>query len=299
MRRLLLAVVLCLTANPLFAWGEKGHYLVAEAATMNLPSDMPPFFYKAFPELIWLAYDPDRLRNAGESIDAVNPPDHFMDYEYAADLQLPPDRYKYIALLESTGTLRRHGIDAPTIGFLPWRIAEMSEYLQNLWKQWRASRAGSPERLFIEHEIIHVAGVLGHFAGDSAQPLHATTNFNGWVDPNPNGYANDCEIHSRFETSFVARAITAGDVTPKVAPLRARSDYFASAIEMIRSSNALAEQLYRIDRDGGFNVFRTPSTEAKEFTAQRIAAGGALLRDLWWSAWKSSEKPVKKKATED
>lgn len=300
MRRLLLSILLCLVANPLFAWGEKGHYLVAEAATMNLPTDMPPFFYKAFPELIWLAYDPDRLRNAGESIDAVNPPDHFLDYEYVAALELPADRYKYIALLESSGTLRRNAIDNATPGFLPWRIAEMSEQLQSEWRQWRASRPGSPERAFLERDIIHIAGVLGHFAGDSANPQHATTNFNGWVDPNPNGYANDCAIHSRFETQFVSHAIEAKDVTPKVAPPRLRSDYFATAIEMVQQSNGLIEPLYRLDRDGDFSLFRKPPSPAGvAFASERIAAGGALLRDLWWSAWKNSEKPVKKKASED
>jgi hypothetical protein len=300
MRPLLLTVLLCLAATPLLAWGEKGHYLVAEAAAMNLPADMPPFFYKAFPELIWLAYDPDRLRNAGESIDAVNPPDHFLDYEYVAGLTLPADRYKYIALLESSGTLRRHGIDNATPGFLPWRIAEMSEQLQSLWRQWRASRAGSPERANLEREIIHVAGVLGHFAGDSSNPQHATINFNGWTEPNPNGYANDCAIHSRFETQFVSHAIEAKDVTPKVALPRLRADYFAAAIEMIRRSNALVEPLYRIDKEGGFSLFRRPpSPQAVNFTSERIAAGGALLRDLWWSSWKNSERPAKKKASED
>ncbi|HKO56213.1 MAG TPA: hypothetical protein VJ276_10070 [Thermoanaerobaculia bacterium] len=300
MRRFLLCIVLCLPALPLFAWGEKGHYLVAEAATATLPTDMPAFFYKAFPELIWLAYDPDRLRNAGPSIDAVNPPDHFLDYEYVADLQLPADRYKYVALLESSGTLRRYGIDNATPGFLPWRIAEMSEQLQSEWRQWRTSRPGSPERAFIERDIIHVAGVLGHFAGDSSNPQHTTINFNGWITPNPNGYANDCDVHSRFETQFVSHAIEAKDVTPKVAAPRLRGDYFATAIEMVRRSNAMVEPLYRIDRYGGFDLFRRPpSPQAVAFTSERIAAGAALLRDLWWSAWKSSEKPVKKKVSED
>ena len=63
-------VALCL-ALPLFAWGEKGHYICSEAATFSLPTDMPTFFYKSYPELIFLAYDPDRWRGAGDSLDAV------------------------------------------------------------------------------------------------------------------------------------------------------------------------------------------------------------------------------------
>src|SRR5438445_1545473 len=125
-------VILLFVGAPLFGWGEKGHYIVNEAATFGLPTDMPLFFYKAYPELIFLAYDPDRWRGAGQSLDAVNPPDHFLDYEYVADLgDLPADRYKFLALLVSSRALQRHGISNTATGFLPWKIAEMSELLTN------------------------------------------------------------------------------------------------------------------------------------------------------------------------
>ena len=77
-KRTVLLILLFVSA-PLFGWGEKGHYIVNEAATFGMPNDMPSFFYKAYPELIYLAYDPDRWRGAGESLDAANPPDHFLD----------------------------------------------------------------------------------------------------------------------------------------------------------------------------------------------------------------------------
>ena len=110
MKRTLVTVFLFLLCSSAYAWGEKGHYLCNEAATFGLPADMPQFFHRAYPELIFLAYDPDRWRGAGPSLDAANPPDHFLDAEFVAALTLPPDRYKYIALLYSSGTLRRHGI---------------------------------------------------------------------------------------------------------------------------------------------------------------------------------------------
>src|SRR5947209_7810 len=142
MKRAAFALLTLLAASPLFAWGEKGHYLVNEAATMSLPTDMPTFFYKAFPQLVWTAFDPDRWRSAGVSLEAANPPDHFLDYEYVNGLQLPPDRYKFIALLGSSGTLRRHGLENSWTGFLPWRIAELSDLLTNEWRQWRFSAPG-------------------------------------------------------------------------------------------------------------------------------------------------------------
>ncbi len=267
-----------------------------EAATFGLPTDMPLFFYKSYPELIYLGYDPDRWRGAGESLDAVNPPDHFLDYEYVSPLDLPRDRYKFIALLQSSGTLRRYGITNATTGFLPWHIAELSELLTAEFRLWRFSPAGSRERQFIERDIIHVAGILGHFVADAANPHHTTLNFNGWVQPNPNHYATDCDTHFRFETQFVSHAMSLDDVTPRLAPPALRTDYFATSLGFIHESNGLVEKLYQMDRDGAFDIFRPVSPDARAFTAARLAAGASLLRDLWWSAWRNSGNPRRRAA---
>src|SRR5258708_5297712 len=246
MKRLLIAIFLTAVAPSLFAWGEAGHYITNDAATYGLPNDMPSFFYQAFPDLVYLAYDPDRWRSGGESLEAANAPDHFLDYEYVEGLKLPGDRYRFIALLGSSGTMRRHGIYNSTTGFLPWRIAELSERLTVLWRNWRAAPATSRERRFIERDIVTLSGILGHYVGDSAQPLHATFNYNGWVLPNPNGYTTDCDVHSRFETGFVSRALTTADIVPKLAPPVLRTDYFAPAADFIKQSNAQFDPLYRL-----------------------------------------------------
>jgi len=292
---LALLLLLTLSTTPLFAWGEKGHYIVNEAATFALPTDMPPFFYRAFTQLVWEGYDPDRWRGAGVSLDAVNPPDHFFDYEYVSTLKLPPDRYRAIELLYKSGALRREGITNSTTGFLPWRIAELSERLTNEFRQWRFSAAGSPERKFVEADIIHDAGVLGHFVGDASNPHHSSVNYNGWVEPNPNHYANDCLIHSRFEQTFVSHALSTADVVKRVPAVpQLRTDYFTAALSEIEESHGEVERLYQIDKAGGFDIFKPVSKTAVNFTATRLAAGAAMLRDIWWSAWKNSEKPPKK-----
>jgi hypothetical protein len=299
MKRALAVLVTLFAAAPLLAWGEKGHYIVNEAATASLPTDMPAFFYQAFPQLVWTAYDPDRWRGAGPSLDAANGPDHFLDYEYVAALKLPPDRYKFIALLGTTGTLRRHGLENSWTGFLPWRIAELSERLTNEWRQWRFAPRGSRERAFIEADIIRDAGVLGHFVGDASNPHHATFHYNGWAGPNPNGYPIDCNTHDRFERYFVSHSMAASDVWPRVKPPVLRTDYFAAALEEVRESNSLVEPLYRLDRDGAFALVTPPSPQGVDFAGDRLAAGAGMLRDLWWSTWKNSEKAPKRGAPED
>ena len=288
-----ISLLFVLAAAPLaFAWGEKGHSIVNEAATVALPADMPHFFHQAYPELIWLGYDPDRWKSgAPESLAAVNDPDHFLDYEYVQGLDLPESRYKFIDLMYTSGRLRRLGIDNVKAGFAPWRVAELAQTLQVHFRNWRFSAPGSMERMALERDIIHFAGILGHYVADSANPHHATINYNGWVLPNPNNYANDCTIHSRFESAFVSHAVDVADVNPKVVATPVlHTDYFATALQLIRNSNSLVETLYRIDRDGGFNPLGPAPREGFAFATDRLAVGATYLRDLWWSAWTNSAK---------
>lgn len=296
MKRAVLPLVLSLLLTaPAFAWGEKGHQIVSEAATLGLPTDMPQFFYQAFPDLVWLGPDPDRWKGSGESLDAVNPPDHFLDYEYVAGLKLPASRYDYIDLMYTSGTLRQKGLRNDEAGFLPWRIAEVAQKLQVAFREWRYTRPGSREREIVERDAIHFAGILGHYAADSSNPQHSTINYNGWVEANPNGYAIDCGTHSRFETNFVSHSVGVSDVAPKVTPSPVlRTDYFATALDAVRASQALVEPLYQIDKRGGFNTMGVPPREGFEFATDRLASGASLLRDLWWSAWVNSTQPKRR-----
>ncbi len=292
MKPIALALSIFLSAPSLLAWGEKGHLIVNEAATRGVPNDMPVFFLEAFSRLTYLGPEPDRWYTGHfPSITAVNFPEHFINFEYVEGLTLPADRYQFIDLLYTSGTLRRYGIGNATIGFAPWRIAELSELLTVQWRLWRDSQPGA-ERAQIEGNIIYVAGTLGHYVGDTANPHHTTIHYNGWVGTtNPQHFRTDCETHGRFENYFVTRAIELSDVLPYMRAPVLRSDYFSAAIGHVKESNALVETLYRIDRDGGFDS-QNGTPEAREFAARRLAAGASMLRDLWWSAWRNSAAPL-------
>jgi len=283
MRHVFALLLTALIALPALAWGQKGHYLANEAATYAVPYELPRFFHEAYPSLVYLGYDPDRLHGAGASADDMFANDHFLDYEYVASLTLPRGRYAFLALLETSGVLRANLIDNRTTGFLPWRIAETCEHLERQWQLWK--RAADPgDRLQIEQNIIYLSGVLGHFAGDAANPHHATIHYNGWVgEKNPEGFRTDCEAHARFESDFVTHNVAIGDVVPLMHPATRRDDYFAAALDFVRESQSLVPALYRLDRDGAFDD--AGSEAGKRFAAARIATGASWLRDLWWSAY--------------
>lgn len=295
MKRFAAALALFVITLPVLAWGEKGHSIVNEAATLGLPTDMPHFFYRAFPDLVWLGFDPDRWKNGGDSIDASSP-DHYIDLEFVQDLQLPRNRWDYVTLTMKSGRLRQKGVDNQDIGFLPWKIAEMSEQLQSQFRQWRTSRPGTIERAALERSIINTAGNLGHYVGDSANPHHATIHHNGWLSANPENFPIDCNTHSRFESQFVSRAATTSDVIPRLSAPSLQNDYFASANAMVSESNSLVTRLYRLDLDKAFYPIGPVSSAGQDFATDRLARGASMLRDLWWSAWKNSAKPPRRTA---
>src|SRR5687768_13943864 len=269
MKRFLVVLTILLVAPSLYGWGEKGHYLSNEAATHATPPELPPFFHAAYARLTYLGYDPDRWRGAGPSLEAINPPNHFLDYEYVAHLALPPDRYEYLELLQTSATLRRYGISMTTPGFVPWKTAELAEELEQQWRLWRRAEFFS-DRAQIEESIIRLAGELGHYVADSANPHHATIHYNGWVGvPNKNRYAIDCETHSRFESQFVSKHVELSRVLPHLRPMVPRTDYFETGIELIRDSQSRVEDLYRLDRDGAF-AYPRGSDAGRDFAAERI-----------------------------
>jgi hypothetical protein len=46
-------------------------------------------------------------------------------------------------------------------------------------------------------------GWTGHYAADTAMPLHDSIHHDGWSGDNPKGYTRDPNIHERFESEYV------------------------------------------------------------------------------------------------
>jgi hypothetical protein len=127
--------------------------------------------------------------------------------------------------------------------------------------------------------------------GDGSQPLHTTIQFNGWVGPNPNGYTTEHKIHWQFEGPFVDANLHEADVLPKMTPLKAiDGDIFDAYVAYLRQSKTHVEEVYQLEKAGGFVGAGTPAS--REFTAERLAAGASMLRDMIYSAWLDSAKPV-------
>ena len=67
-------------------------------------------------------------------------------------------------------------------------------------------------------------------------------------------------------------------------------DPFAGYLAYLRDSHNLVENVYTLDKLGGFTGKGSP--EAFDFTTHRLAAASQMLLDLWYTAWVESAQPV-------
>ena len=241
---------------------------------------------------MYLNPEPDRWRSRPlREMDQAWSYDHYIDLENVPPEALDaPDRFVFLKELYDAG-LARPERDA---GFLPFRIVELYQRLVTDWRMWRD--ASGPQRVWIEDRIINDAGILGHYVTDASQPHHTTIHFNGWNAgrrpgvTNPGGYTESNDFHGRFEADFVGRHIDFDQIRAAVPTStrsvagRARPD----VMSYILDSHGYVEELYRLERDHGFDPDRAPDDETVRFTVSRLAAGADMLRTLWWSAWVES-----------
>jgi hypothetical protein len=120
--------------------------------------------------------------------------------------------------------------------------------------------------------ILYVMGVMGHFVGDLAQPLHTTKHFNGWVGENPKGYTAARGLHSWVDGGIIAKArIRAPQLLPRIAPAHVipmgsradgRDPMFVAVLERTRLHRTVPDALLAPDEDPNVIWVTGPSKTA-------------------------------------
>jgi hypothetical protein len=198
---------------------------------------------------------------------------------------LPRNRFDFEAKVFASGQRPEK------IGLQPWITNEVWQRLKIAMRQYRTLKAAGQNTQPVEQAILFYAGWLGHYVGDGAQPLHATIQYNGWTGPNPNGYTTAHQIHWQFEGPFVGANLHAPEVEAKMTPAKAiTGDLFDTYVAYLRQTGTSVEKVYQLEKAGGFVGAGTP--ESRDFTAARLAAGASMLRDMIYTAWLESAKPV-------
>jgi hypothetical protein len=288
---LTVSVAVWLVSQPLsaHAWGNEGHRLINRLAASTLPADVPAFLRSeaAVNEIEYLGPEPDRWRSPAEpELNAAQAPEHFINLEMADALgPLPRRRLDFEAKAFAAGERPEK------IGLQPWETTEVWERLKAALREYRNLVAAKQDTRAVEAAVIFYAGWLGHYVGDGSQPMHTSIQYNGWVGPNPNGYTTGHKIHWQFEGTFMGANVHEPEVRAKMtAPKAIGGDIFDSYVAYLRHSKTYVERVYQLEKAGGFDG--AGSAESREFTAERLAAGASMLRDMIYTAWIKSADSV-------
>lgn len=262
--------------------------MINRAAVAASVGHLPEFIGGSRNEVIYNAYEPDRWREERDSpLDIAQAPDHFFDSElFGSVLDIDSDRFRFMEKISA------RKVELVRIGYLPYSIIENYTRLRNAFRQFRNST--TPEdRAAARANAVFYAGVLGHYVGDGAQPLHMTIHYNGWVDnaPNPKGYTRDRKLHSRYEHAFVESAAEYSELRDRVKPPRRLSDVFGEVRQYLNQSLQEMIPLYEMEKTGEFNP-DSPRPRGREFVLSQLGRAATMLRDLWYTAWIESGEPL-------
>jgi hypothetical protein len=326
MAKRFLLVAWCLAAGGVAqAWDYVGHRMVNQVALETLPNEFPDFVRDpaARERIMFLAGEPDRWRNVSEPIikqSGGSWSDHFIDMEQLPKAGIDPKTvtsFRYDFILEFAKGRAANADKFPVIdpeknkdhtsewpGFGPWAVTEYYARLKSAFSYLKAfEEAGTPEEIAnAKANAIYVMGMMGHYVGDLAQPLHTTDHHNGWVGENPNGYTTWRGIHGWIDGGFVAlTGIKFSDISGRVKPaalipVEPRSDerdpVFVAVMDYVLAQHARVEPLYRMEKEGKFSPEAADHAEGRAFIEGQFLAGGQMLGSLWVTAWRNAGPDV-------
>jgi hypothetical protein len=263
-------VLALVVAGSVPAWWVNGHATITEAAAAQLPDGMPAFFRAGGKHLAHFAGDPDRWKNpAAKHLRAAESPNHFLDLEHLEGNELPPDRYQAAALLARL----KHRADRT--GLLPYAIMEQFDRLSCAFYDYRAE----PNNEAVRMKCLVYAGVLAHYTGDTAMPLHTTQDYDG--RKGPNGKLVQKGIHAKIDAFPEKHGFTAEEICRGLEPQRI-DDVWAHVRKTILESHTHIARCYELDAAGAID---NPTPDSREFILARCRVAAQFTMDLWYAAW--------------
>jgi len=313
-----LVTVIGVSQMPCQAWDYEGHRLVNQLALASLPTNFPAFVTtpEARERVAFLAGEPDRWRNTtDQALNHFNGPDHYLDMEQLEDYGLEPRqlsafRYDFVAQLALIRAAHPSNFPPITsdrdhtrqlIGFVPWAINENFDKLKSGFsylKTFEEDGGTAEEIANAQANILYIMGVMGHYVGDAAQPLHATKHHHGWVGPNPKGYATDGSIHAWIDGGYFRKigGVKATDIQQFIQPAKLvalaypGTNTFSSVMSYLVEQQKLVEPLYQMEKAGKLSGEGSLGLEGKSFLTGQLVKGGQMLGDLWFTAWQRAPK---------
>lgn len=314
---------LLLATQNLGAWGVRGHTLANLAAVERIPEDGPVFLKAQKAYIGHLGIIPDTWRSVTEPYLRISEDANHSWYtegfdfipelprsrtefilrvydEYLRVVKSDPDRAKLLNIrytgLEAYSTIE--GYERMKAGMRLYRhVADSDQHgFANIAKLYAAIspvfQDAAQVKQMLANDIAFYMGWVGHYAADAAMPLHDSIHHDGWSGDNPKGYTRDPNIHERFESQYLELiGATEADLL-KYVPKDPRylEDPWQATLKHSLEARNFVEDIYRLDLRDAFH--KKDDQEARELVSKRMAAGAAFLRDLAYTAWIDSAKPV-------
>jgi hypothetical protein len=265
-----------------------GHDLTARVAAHLVAESSGKAFYKAHafdlgyysnvPDLVW--------KKSNYDVEWYN---HFMDLEiFDRELKKAIEEGRWSAK-EDPYELSRPVFDSkfPTIannaGRAYWRIRELEKRLGATADLLKQKDILKEERHKLQLEWLVVAGTMGHYVADLAQPLHVTENYDGQM-------TDQKGIHAHFEDTMVdelwpsidAQAAKEADrVWAKEQNAIAGKTTTALLKELANSSSKEIDEILKRDKKLSREDLKKSVEAYRPIVTRRIAAGAVTLAELW------------------
>jgi len=310
--RLLPALAALLAGSSfVYAWDAAGHRTITLLALDGLPADAPAFLREANTRMMVAsqACEPDRWRAVTiPELTHINNPDHYINLETLTKVgldfaTLPRLRIEYTDLMavarashpeafEALNAKKDPGRANMTAGTLPYAIVENYAKLQGAFKTLRVLETlDEPVRASqiaqAQANIVAIMGVLSHFVGDAAQPLHTTIHHHGWVGDNPNQYTTRYSFHAEIDGGVLERHTLNYNTLKPGELFNVHVDAANPAADVrtyIDRSFSRVEPLYKLEVEK-----KLLGEEGKTFIAERLHDASSTLAALYSAAWTSSE----------
>ena len=311
-----------LAIQSLGAWGVRGHTVANLAAVEGIPQDGPAFLRAQKAYIGHLGTIPDTWRSPTEPYLRISEDANHGWYTEGFDFIPDPPHsrteftlrvYDEYLKTKSKNPERAKLLNIRYTGLQAYSIIEGYERIKAGMRLYRNVSNTEPSRIslggvyaaisplfsdpaqvkqMLASDIAFYLGWVGHYVADAAQPLHNSIHHDGWSGPDPKGYTRDPNIHGRFESQYVDLAgVNEEDVVKYMRKEpRHLENVWKAVLDHSLEARGFTEDVYRLDLRGAFA--KKDDAEARELVCKRLAAGAGFLRDLAYTAWIESAKPL-------
>lgn len=277
----LIFILISATSLNVFAWGHRGHEIVASVAARLLEekesmkylleNEFSLGYYTNVPDMIW--------KNLGKETYETERPQHYMDWseKLASIFQKPQN----IPLAFDEYKKKMGDKYDPNDGRSPWRIKQFFEKCQELARNLTREK---------QMDLLLCAGILSHYTGDLSQPLHATNNFDGQL-------TGQKGIHSFFEDDMVNLldpqlkvSVLKKAMTLYAKEVKKNRDYNQLVRDLITESHGRVDTLLKLDKKIGRKNNQATAEQYRPLIEEFLARGAVYTALVWKEFFKNVKR---------